>query len=148
MTTSRFLPLLNLAGCLVITGIILAQWLKERGLEEKIDSLHQQLTVTRDQFEAETTRASALENDVAQLKESLESTVRAKHEIEAAMAKLITERETQTAGLATATQQQAKLWENALAERDEKIRTLNSGLTATRDRLEEAISKLKAAGAR
>jgi hypothetical protein len=42
-----------------------------------------------------------------------------------------------------------KAWQDAVSERDAKIRELNASLTATRNRLDEAISKLKqAAGAR
>lgn len=151
MTASRFLPFLNLAGCLLITGIILAQWLKERGLADRINTLDQQLVASREQYELEKKRAATLENDVAQLKESIESTVKARQEAETAMAKMIAEHQAQVATVATANQsnqEQAKIWEKAIADRDEKIRTLNAGLTATRERLDEAIAKLKEAGAR
>ena len=152
MTASRFLPLLNLAGCLLITGIIVAQWLKERGLDARIGSLNQELVISRDQTAAAVKRADALEHDVIQLKESIESTVRARKETEDAMSKLIAGRDAQAATAATANQtnvEQAKVvWEKAIADRDEKIRTLNAGLTATRERLDEAIARLKAAGAR
>lgn len=155
MTTNRLLPIVNLVGCLLITGIIFAQWLKERGLDTRIGELNKQLTATRDQYETEKTRAAALENDVAQLKESLTATVQARKDADDAMAKLIAERDAQTAelnaqtaGLATAQQEQVKVWEKAIAERDAKIRELNTGLTAARERLNEAIAKLKEAGAR
>ena len=152
MTPSRFLPIVNLVGCLVITGIILAQWLKERGLDDSITRLNQQLVATRDELGSEKTRATALENDVTQLKESIESTLKARQETEAALAKTIAERDTQAAAsVATANeanQEQVKVWEKALAERDEKIRDLGTSLKAARERLDEAISKLKAAGAR
>jgi len=151
VTLSRFLPLLNLAGCLLITGIILAQWLKERGLDARIDNLNQQLVSTREQYETEKKRATALDSDITQLKESIESTVKARKETEDAMAKMIAERQAEVATVATANQsnqEQAKVWEKAITDRDEKIRTLNAGLTATRARLDEAISKLKEAGAR
>ncbi len=155
MTTSRLLPLLNLTGCLLITGIIVFQWLKERGLDQRIDTLNRQLVATRDQYDAEKSRATTLEGDVAQLKESIESTVNARKETEDAMAKMIAEREAQAAAAAGAVattqqtvQQQTEIWEKALAERDAKIRDLNASLTATRSRLDEAISKLKEAGAR
>lgn len=155
MTTNRFLPILNLVGCLLITGIIFAQWLKERGLDTRIGELNKKLTVTREQHAAEKTRAAALENDVAQLKESLAATVQARKDADDAMGKLVAERDAQTAernaqtaGLATANQEQVKVWETAIAERDAKIRELNTGLAATRERLNEAIEKLKEAGAR
>jgi predicted nucleic acid-binding Zn-ribbon protein len=151
VTTSRFLPLLNLAGCLLITGIILAQWLKERGLDARIDSLQHQLLATRGQYEDEKKRVVALEHDITQLKESIESTVQARKETEDAMAKMIAEQQARAATMATANQsnlEQAKVWEKAIADRDEKIRALSSALAATRQRLDEAIAKLKEAGAR
>ncbi len=151
MTLSRFLPLLNLVGCLLITGIILAQWFKERGQNTRITQLAHQLTVARDQRDAEIKRTAALEGDIVQLKEAIESTVQARNETEAAMAKLVAESQTHAASLATATQSnqdQAKVWETAIAERDTKIRELDAELTNTRRRLDEAVSKLKQAGAR
>lgn len=155
MSLSRILPIANLVGCLLITGVIVAQWLKERGLDSKIHGLSQQLVVSRGQYDAEKKRTAALESDVGQLKESIESTVKARKETEDALAKLIAEREAQTAAAATATttlnqanQEQVKIWEKAIADRDEKIRSLGESLTATRARLDEAVTKLKAAGAR
>lgn len=151
MNPSRFLPLLNLVGCLLITGIIVAQWLKERGLDARIDLLNQQLVSTRDQYELEKKRAVALEHDIVQLKESIEAIVKARKEDEDAMAKKIAEHQAQLATVATANQsnqEQVKIWEKAIADRDEKIRALNAGLAATRERLDEAIAKLKAAGGR
>ena len=151
MTPSRFLPFLNLAGCLLITGIILAQWLKERGLDTRIKELNHQLVVTREDRDTEKKRATALENDVAQLKASIESTVQARKETEDAMAKLVADSQAQAATVASANQsnqEQVKIWEKAIADRDAKIRELNTSLTTTRERLDEAVAKLKEAGAR
>ena len=44
--------------------------------------------------------------------------------------------------------EQIATWEAALKARDERIRTLDANLASTRKRLDEAIAKLKAAGAR
>ncbi len=151
MTLSRFLPLLNLVGCLLITGVILAQWLKERGLDTQIGKLNQQLAAAHDERDAEIKRSAALENDIVQLKASIESTVYARQQTEAALAKLTAETQAHAANAATASQsnqEQAKLWETAIAERDTKIRELNAELTSTRRRLDEAIARLKQAGAR
>jgi chromosome segregation ATPase len=151
VTPSRFLPILNLVGCLLITGVILAQWLKERGLDTRIKELNQQLVTTREQHDAEKTRAAALENDIAQLKAAIESTVQARNETEDAMAKLVAESQAQDASVASTHQanlEQVKKWEAAIAERDAKIRELNSSLGTTRELLDKAIARLKEAGAR
>ncbi len=152
MTTSRILPIANLIGCLIITCIIVFQWLKERGAQDRIVMLHGQLVTTRQDLDTEKTRSSALESDVAQLKAAVEATFQARREDEEAMAVMTAEREARAATAAATNRdtiaKQTGLWEKALAERDAKIRELNASLTATRARLDEAIKKLQAAGAR
>ena len=55
--------------------------------------------------------------------------------------------QTLTAELAAAREQLAA-WEQALAQRDERIQTLDAELVRARQRLEEAIARLREAGAR
>jgi predicted nucleic acid-binding Zn-ribbon protein len=43
---------------------------------------------------------------------------------------------------------QLEAWEKAVAQRDERIKTLDEELVRTRKRLEEAIARLREAGAR
>ena len=148
MTTSRFLPLLNLAGCLILTGLVISQWLKERDLGRQITGLSQQLHTTRDQYDSEKIRATALESDIAQLKESIESAAAARKETEAALAKMTAEYEAAVPAAQQTLQAQTALWEKAIAERDAKLGELATTLTATRKRLDEAISKLKQAATR
>ena len=148
---SRVLPILNAIGCLALTGLIATQWRKERGLDTRIQELNQQLVATGEQRDAEEKRATALENDIAQLKESIESTILARKETEDAMAKLVAGSQAHAANVAAINQsnlEQVKIWEQAIADRDVKIRELNSSLTTTHERLNEAIGKLKEAGAR
>lgn len=155
MTTNRILPVANLIGCLLITGIIVVQWINERMSYNEKRILRQELNSTNEQLNSEKNRALALENDVKQLKESIESTVLARKETEDAMAKMVAERDAHAATTAStvatnneAILKQTDIWEKALAERDAKIRELNTSLTAARGRLDAAIAELKAAGAR
>jgi chromosome segregation ATPase len=152
VTSSRFLPILNLVGCLLITVVIVAQWLKERGLGERIASISQELVISRDQTAEAEKRVIALESDVAQLKEAIEATTLARKEAEEAarteVEKITTGHNEKIAELTTASEERVKTWEAAIATRDEKIRALNATLTSTRERLDEAIAKLKEAGAR
>ncbi len=148
MTTSRFLPVLNLAGCLLITGVIIAQWLKERGLDDRIETLGKELVISRGQTAEAQKHATALESDVIQLKEAIEATTKARQEAEEAASRVIAEHNEKMTAFTTASEDQVKTWEAALAARDAKIRELNASLTATRERLNEAIAKLKGAGAR
>jgi chromosome segregation ATPase len=151
VTTRRLLPLLNLAGCLILTGLIVCQWLKERDLGHQITGLNTQLITAQDKYSSEKTRSTALESDVAQLKESIASTTAARKETEAALAQITAEREAQiatTGDAQQALQAQTAVWEKAIAERDTKLGELATTLTITRERLDQAISKLKQAAAR
>lgn len=148
MKPSRILPIVNLIGCLLITGIIVAQWVKERGLGSRIETLTRQVADACGQYETERDRAAALERDVAQLKEAVESTVKARRDAEETMAKTLAERDAQAAELAAATTKQIAAWEAAIKARDERIRSLDADLAATRKRLDEAVRTLKAASAR
>lgn len=152
MITSRILPVANLIGCVLITGIIVVQWLKERGFNHQIETLNEQLVTAHDELESGKARALALENDVTQLKESVESTVLARKEAEEALAKVTVERDAQVAAQTAAAQklmqEQVQVWEKAIADRDARIRELGNSLGTTRARLDAAIEKLKEAGAR
>ena len=144
---ARVLPILNAIGCLVLTGLVAVQWLKERALNQDIDGLGNQLSEARRQAADEASRRSALERDIAVLKEAIESTQRAAETAAGDLAAKQQLADKLQADLTAATGQVAA-WEAALKERDERIRQLDSDLAAARQRLDEAIAKLKAAGAR
>jgi chromosome segregation ATPase len=144
---SRVLPILNAIGCLVLTGVVVLQWQRERALGESVSKLKTELHAANDLADAETRRAAGLERDIAVLKESIEATQKAAE----VSARLMEEKTTQTAGLETeisAAREQLKTWETAIAARDEKLRALDAELTASRKRLDEAIEKLKEASTR
>lgn len=148
---SRVLPILNAIGCLILTGLVVTQWRLERGHLRDIQNLQSELAGSRENLTAETQRSAAHERDIAALKESIEATQQAAE----AAARSLAEQSSQAEGLQTelaTTREQAavqiKAWEDAIAARDAKLQSLNADLTATRARLDEAIAKLKAAGAR
>lgn len=152
MTTSRILPIANLVGCVLITGIIVFQWVKERVVNLHVQELNKELVTARDELSSEKARVLALENDVSQLKESVESTVQARKEAEETIARITAEQnarvEEQTAAAQKIMQEQTVVWEKAIADRDARIRELGTTLAATRARLDAAVEKLKEAGAR
>jgi predicted nucleic acid-binding Zn-ribbon protein len=99
------------------------------------------------QTDEEVKRRTALERDIAVLKETIESAQKAAE----VSTRDIVEKDrtvTQLQAELTAAREQVTVWEAAMKTRDEQIRTLDNNLAATRKRLEEAITKLKAAGAR
>lgn len=141
------LPILNAAGCVVLAAVLVAQWFKERKLDDTVEELRTELRVARDQTAADTERIAGLDRDVVALKESLEATQTAANEAARAMAEMQAKHQTLEADAAAAAEQ-VKTWQDAIAERDEKLVSLNDDLTATRKRLDQAIAKLKEAGAR
>lgn len=142
----RVLPLLNTLGCVVLATIAITQWQRERRLDHQLDVLQAELVSTQEKYDAESARAKALDLDVASLKESIESNQAAALETQ----KLLEERDAQAhamAGEINKANEQFKIWETAIAERDERIAQLHSNLAATRKRLDDAIARLKEAAA-
>ena len=148
---SRVLPILNAIGCLILTGLVVTQWRQERDHLRDIQNLQSALAGSREKLTAETRRSAALERDIAALKESIEATQQAAEAAARGLAEQSSQAEVLQTELATTREQAAakiKAWEDAIAARDAKLQSLNADLTATRARLDEAIAKLKAAGAR
>lgn len=145
--SSRVLTILNALGCLALTGLIATLWLKERDMASEIVSIAKERDSARSEIQKLISRRTALEGDIATLKESLASTQQA---AESATGELTAKSELATqlqTDLDTA-RTQVTTWESALKERDTRIETLQSELTKTRTRLDEAIAKLKQAGAK
>ncbi len=148
MAPTRTLPILNLLGSLVLTGLIVVMWQKEQGLNAKNSALATQLASRDEQLALENKRTADLLLDITQLKESVESTARSHQELEASLTKITAERDALTSGNVTAQASQANIWQTAIAERDAKIKELDTTLTATRERLDQAITRLKSLGNR
>ena len=145
--TPRLLPILNAIGCLAITGLVVTQWRAERASHAVIDRLRSQLAASRLEAAEESRRRSVLERDISVLKEALESTQKAAE----SAARDSAENQELAADLQTeiaSAKEQITAWEAAIQARDERIRSLDADLAATRKRLDEAIAKLNQAGAR
>jgi chromosome segregation ATPase len=144
---SRVLPILNAIGCLILTGLVVGQWRKEHALVTRTAELEARLATCKEDAAAEAARATALERDISVLKESIEAVQKSAEQSAAALsAKEIEASSLQTESAAA--REQLKAWEEAIAARDERLRKLNEELTATRARLDQAISKLKEIDAR
>lgn len=147
MTTSRILPIINVIGCFLVTGVVIGQWIKERRVNGEIRNLRMEITSTQENYEKEHKRAETLQGDVNQLKDSIEAMAKAKVEFEASLTKDAEEHNARMQAENATVQEQTQIWQKAIADRDEVIAKLNSNLSATRARLDEAVSKLKKAGA-
>jgi chromosome segregation ATPase len=144
---SRVLPVLNLIGCLALTGLVVAQWRKELASDTAIAGLKSELAVARSTAAEEAKRCAALERDIAVLKEAIEATQKSAETASRGLAEKAQLNSTLETELVAA-RGRVTAWETAIRERDERIRTLDADLTKTRARLDEAVIRLKAAGAR
>lgn len=143
----RILPILNAIGCLALAGLVVVQWQKERALGQVLTGQSTELAESKAQSEKDRKRMAALERDIEVLKETIATTQKAADE----SAKSLVEREQNADRIDTelkAAREQLTLWEAALKARDERIVSLDANLAATRKRLDEAVARLKAAGAR
>lgn len=133
------LPTLNAIGCLVLVGVVFSQWAKETRADAETGKLRAEIAMANDLAASETKRAHHLERDIAALRESLE----ASREMDAISLVKSGLRES----LADARRQNDS-WKSAVADRDKRIAQLEADLVATRRRLDEAIVRLRQAGAR
>lgn len=144
---SRVLSVLNLIGCLALTGMVVAQWLRERTLDGEIGDLKSRIATAQQQSVREAEQRAMLERDITVLKESLEAT---QHAAESA-ARDLSAKEQQVTKLEaeiTVAREQLTAWEDAVKQRDERIRAIEEELRKTRARLDEAVKRLKEAAER
>ncbi len=145
--TPRALVIINTIGCLMLTALVVVQWRGERELDATVATLRSQLATAANQAAEDAKHRAALERDIAVLKESIEATQKAAESSALALAEKDVLAERLQTELTAATEQVAA-WEAALKTRDERILSLSAEIDVTRKRLDEAIAKLKEAGAR
>lgn len=144
---TRALPIINAAGCLILTALVLFQWREQRKSEFTIRDLKSEAAANRVKAEEDAKRRAALEHDISVLKESIQSIQQSSE----SAAQTAAEKEKLAGQLQAeldAAREQLKLWDAAMQARDTRIKELDAALGATRKRLDEAIERLKAAGAR
>ncbi|MCF7731344.1 MAG: hypothetical protein K9N23_06640 [Akkermansiaceae bacterium] len=140
--TTRILTLLNAAGCLVLCGLVVVQWLRERVADAVLDQVRTELAATTARVMEEAGRRAELERDIEGLKEAITGTQAAAE----TTARELGEKSSQVTALETeleAARAQVTAWAAALKARDDRIGSLTADLAATRRRLDEAITRLK-----
>jgi chromosome segregation ATPase len=145
--TPRTLVIINTIGCLLLTALVVVQWRGERKLGDTVATLRTQIAAAANQAAEDAKHRAALERDIAVLKETIEATQKAAESSTRALAEKEAIAERLQTELTAATEQVAA-WETALKARDARIVSLAAEIDATRKRLDEAIAKLKEAGAR
>ena len=134
--------MLNAIGCLILAAVVFTQWAKESRTDDAMIQLRLEVADARHLAETETKRTSDLERDIAMLKQSFEAT---------RLAAIASQKSSGVSNMQDQLEEsrrQIESWKTAIATRDARIRELESDLTATRRRLDEAIVRLKQAGAR
>ena len=142
----RALPILNAVGCVFLIGFIFVQWKAGQKLQDALhESRKSEILVRNEKVDLEK-RTFQLQADVDGLKASVDSLQEATETAEKALAERTAQADALNTGLSQA-QEQFKQWEEAIKARDAKIAELNTTLVTARKRLDEAIAKLKEAGA-
>ncbi len=141
------ITVINAIGCVVLLGIIVAQWVQneeQRKSFRELQTDRQKIIEARDEAEKKIT---SLETDIADLKASLEATQKAAEE--ATLAGKTQQDQLQLVGTERdALRLQVSEWEAAIKLRDTALAEQNATLVALRKRLDEAIVELKKAGAK
>ncbi len=134
--------MLNAIGCLILAAVVFTQWAKESRTDDAMTQLRLEIADARHLAETETKRASDLERDIAVLKQSFEAT---------RLAAIASQKSSGVSNMQDQldeSRRQIESWKTAIATRDARILEMESDLIATRRRLDEAIVRLKQAGAR
>jgi chromosome segregation ATPase len=144
---ARTITWINAIGCLVLVALVVVQWRGEYVSGRELANLKTSLAEANTKAAAETARCVALERDLQVLKEAAEQSGKA---VESGKSVAMT-KDTRIVELEAALKQaggDVDKWQAAIAQRDDRIRKLEDEVAEARRRLNEAVAKLKAAGAR
>jgi chromosome segregation ATPase len=144
---ARTLTWINAIGCLALVALVVVQWRGEYVLGREVAVLRTSLAEANAKLAEETTRCVALERDLQVLKDAAEQSGKA---VESGKSSAMT-KDARIAELESALKRaggDVDKWQSAIAQRDDRIRKLDAELNEARRRLNEAVAKLKAAGAR
>lgn len=143
----KVVPILNAVGCLFLVAFIIAQWKTGQDLQNELRAARlAERNVRNEKIEIEQ-QTFKLQADVDSLKAAVDSM---RSEAEAAKKKTADD-ELLISQLGVGlnfSYVNFQALNQAVEERNSRIDQLNSSLVATRRRLDEAIEKLKQAGAR
>jgi len=144
---ARTFTWINAIGCLALVALIVVQWRGQYVADRELASLRVSLAEVTAKAAEESARCVALERDLQVLKEAAEQSGKA---VESGKSASMT-KDSRIAELESALKRaggDVDKWQYAIAQRDDRIRKLEGELGEARRRLNEAVAKLKAAGAR
>lgn len=144
---ARTLTWINAVGCMILVAFIVVQWREEYAAGRELARLRISLAESNAKVAEETARCMVLERDLKVLKEAAEQSGKAVESGKSA----VMSKDARIAELEVALKQaggDVGKWQAAIAQRDDRIRKLEADAAEARRRLNEAVNKLKAAGAR
>ncbi|MBK1881662.1 hypothetical protein JIN85_04510 [Luteolibacter pohnpeiensis] len=145
--TARILSITNAIGCLILVGFIFYQWHQGLTTELKLkDAKTEAINEHNERMTAET-KIAVLQSDIVGLKDSISSIREAYETSEKSLVEKSKEADDLAKSLSEL-QAQTEQWMEAIKQRDAKLLEQNQEIAATRKKLDEAIAKLKEAGAR
>lgn len=144
---TRFLTYLNAIGCLLLVALTIFQWLHQHSSDQQLTASKNANLEIRNHLQTEKNKTQMLEGDIKQLKSALEATQKAAEESTknfAAKDNLVNDLQQKIASMDKSSPE----WQQAIAQRDQRIKDLSATLTATRKRLDESIAELRSKGAK
>jgi chromosome segregation ATPase len=144
---ARTITWINAIGCLALVALVVVQWRGEYISGRELAHLRTSLAEANTKATEETARCVALERDLQVLKDAAEQSGKA---VESGKSVAMT-KDARIAELEEALKQaggDVGKWQAAIAQRDDRIQKLEAEVAEARRRLNEAVAKLKAAGAR
>ena len=144
---ARTITWVNAIGCLALVALVVVQWRGEYVSGRELAHLRTSLAEANTKAAEETARCVALERDLQVLKDAAEQSGKA---VESSKSVAMT-KDARIVELEAAIKQaggDVDKWQAAIAQRDDRIRKLEAEVAEARRRLNEAVAKLKAAGAR
>ncbi|MDB6076604.1 MAG: hypothetical protein JWO82_351 [Akkermansiaceae bacterium] len=137
----RTFAITNLVGCIVLTIVLVMQWLGNSGLETQLTDSYRKVQEVSDDRDAKAARASSLEADVSQLKDSIESLNREVLSLQTDLDHKKEEAEHSKADADVALKGLDE-WKAGVEQRDQVIADLQKNLALYKARLESAAASL------
>ncbi len=148
------ITVVNAVGCFVLLGIVVVQWRQNENQRQQFRDLQVRQQAAEEARDDANKRVESLGRDLEDLKASLEATRKAAEEATNAgkehTDELSAAASSRDLAVAERDALRAKIveWETAMKQRDENIARQNETISGLRNKLDEAIERLKKAGAR
>jgi chromosome segregation ATPase len=142
----RTFVITNLAGCGVLTVLLIVQWLYNSGLREKLTESYKETARIEEERQTQTARADGLDQDLTNLKTSVESVNREVLSLQTDLDHKKEEADHLRADLDVA-KKGLEEWQAGVTQRDERIAEMEKSIGLYKTRLDEAIARLTKAAA-